>query len=106
MPGAVLNSMARGLVPLVSRESSIDTEGFGILLEDCSVAGIRQAAMDFANMPAETCRRMAKEAFKTASTRYTLDSFTDNVERILTRILNSSELKQQPPEECFSRNSL
>src|SRR5262245_13402833 len=42
MPGTVLNSMARGLIPLVSRESSIDTDGLGVAFEDCSVAGIQR----------------------------------------------------------------
>ena len=38
MPGAVLDTMARGLIPVVNRESGIDHEDFGVLLENSSIA--------------------------------------------------------------------
>ena len=106
MPGTVLNNMARGLVPLVSRESSIDTDGLGVLLEDCTVTGIRRTVTDFANMSPEICQRMAKEAYRAACTRYTMESYTQNIERILKTILNSPEPTQERAEECYSRNAL
>jgi hypothetical protein len=66
MPGTVLNNMARGIIPLVSRESGIDTDGLGVVFEECSVSGIRGAVTDFANMPVP---RHGERIYKTAATR-------------------------------------
>ena len=87
MPGAVLDCMARGLIPLVSVESGMDTDGFGVTLEESSVAEIRRAVVDLTNTPTDVCRQMAEEACRTASTRYTLTGFSSNIERILKDIL-------------------
>src|SRR5262245_15507055 len=87
MPGGVLDCMARGLIPMLSVESGMDTAGFGVSLEESSVAEIRSAVTDLVNTPSDICRRMAEEAYKTASMRYTLGAFSDNIERILKEIL-------------------
>jgi glycosyltransferase involved in cell wall biosynthesis len=88
MPGCVLNCMARGLIPLVSRESGMDTDGFGITLEESSVPEIRRVVSEIANTPADVCRSMAEEAYREACTRYTLDVFRSNIEHTLATILN------------------
>ncbi len=90
VPGGVLDCMARALIPVVSVESGMDTAGFGITLEQSSVAEIRQAVTDITNTPPEVCRRMSEEAYQTATTRYTLSCFSDNIERILKEILDAN----------------
>ena len=107
---SLFHNNGNGTFTEVSKSAGVDDPhgyyGLGVVFEDCSVAGIRRTVTDFANTPPETCRRMAKEAYKAACMRYTLDCFTKNIERILTTILNSAEFRQQRAEECFSRNSL
>jgi len=90
MPGGVLDCMARGLIPVVSVESGMDTAGFGVTLEESSVAEIRRAVTDLTNTPPDVCRRMSEEAYKAAATRYTLASFSNNIEQILREILSPS----------------
>jgi len=87
MPGGVLNCMGRGMIPLVSREAAIDTDGCGITLPESSVNTIRQVVCEMADTSPEVCRHMAQEAYSQASTRYSPDSFRRNIERILARIL-------------------
>ena len=87
MSGAVLNCMARGLIPLVSRETGIDTDDFGVTFEKCSIDEIRQVITDMAKQPPGILRHMAQEAFKQTRIRYSLDSFSQNIERILRTIL-------------------
>jgi len=88
MAGGVLDCMGRGLIPLVSREAGIDTDDFGVTFEDCSVDVIRQVVTAMAEQPAEPLRWMAQEAFRQACTRYSLDSFGENIERLLATILS------------------
>ncbi len=88
MASGVLDCMGRGLIPLVSRETGIDTDDFGVTFEDCSVDTISQVVTDMAKRPPDALQQMAQEAFDQASTRYSLDSFSENVERILRMILN------------------
>lgn len=45
-PGSVVEMMARGCIPVVSRESGLDVDRFGILLEECSVGAIDAAAAE------------------------------------------------------------
>jgi glycosyltransferase involved in cell wall biosynthesis len=88
MSGGVLDCMGQGLIPLVSRETGVDTDGFGVTFKECSIDVIRQVVTDMAKQPPDVLRRMAQEAFRQASTRYSLDSFSKNIERILRIILN------------------
>jgi len=88
MSGSILNCLGRGLIPLISRDVGLDTEDFGVTFRHDSVESIRRVVSDMANASPDVCRRMAREAYYQACTRYTLDSFSRNIERILRTILN------------------
>lgn len=83
MSGGVLDCMAQGLVPIISQESGVDTEDFGMTLEPCTVESIREAVTSFAGLAPETCRTMAQEAYDKTQTRYTLAAYGRNIERLL-----------------------
>lgn len=87
MSGGILDCIARGVIPMVSRESGIDTDGLGVTFEESSIAEMRRVVTDMANKPPNVCRRLAEEACKQASTRYILENFSRNIERILKTIL-------------------
>lgn len=90
MATAILNCMYRGLIPLISREVGLDTDGFGMTLDESSVDKIQQAVVELATLSPDICRQMATEAFRQATTRYSLESFRQNIECVLRVILSES----------------
>lgn len=62
--GCVLTAMHAGLVPLVTREASVDVEpDRGIELPDAQVATIQAAIRDLSSRPAERLESMARAAW-------------------------------------------
>jgi hypothetical protein len=90
MPGGVLDCMGSGIIPVVNRESGIDTGRFGVQLDASTVPALREVLAKIANTPPDVCRRLAEETFREASTRYTLECFSQNIERILRTILDDA----------------
>jgi glycosyltransferase involved in cell wall biosynthesis len=87
MATSVLDTMVRGLIPIVTRESGVSTEGLGMTFREATVEEIQRCVLEMANTPPEVCRKMAKDAYQTAITRYTLERYIHNMEQILRTIL-------------------
>jgi glycosyltransferase involved in cell wall biosynthesis len=87
MSGSVLNCMGRGLIPLVSQHVGIDTDSFGVTFEQDSVDVIQHVVRNNSATSPEILRQLAQEAYRQAYTRYSLKSFSQNIERVLKAIL-------------------
>ena len=74
-PGAVLECMAYGLVPILPAEANIDLEDFGLPLPDVSTAGIRRVVAEAANMAPDECARRARRSAAAIRSDYTPDQF-------------------------------
>lgn len=86
---AVVETMAAGVIPMVTYEASIDVENFGVLFEDASIETIMRQVREVASMSgAELCHR-AKKAWETAHRNNTPEkferSYRDTVEMILAK---------------------
>jgi glycosyltransferase involved in cell wall biosynthesis len=88
--GAVINCMASGLIPMVSRQVGMDVDpAFGVLMEDDSVAGIRQAVRALAKRSPEQLSGMARRAWEIAHEQHSIASYKAAVGGIVERILES-----------------
>lgn len=86
--GAVINCMAAGLIPMVSRAVGMDVDPeFGVLLEDDSPPGIREAARALADRPAGELRDMARRAWEIAHEQHSIPRYKAMVGDILERII-------------------
>ncbi|MBA3325061.1 MAG: glycosyltransferase [Rhodobacteraceae bacterium] len=86
--GAVINCMAAGMIPMVSRQVGMDVDPeFGVLLEDDTPRGIREAARALADRPAGELRDMARRAWEIAHERHSIERYKTLVGDILERIL-------------------
>jgi len=86
--GAVINCMAAGLIPIVSRQVGMDvTPDFGVLLEDDTPAGVRAAVRELAARPEAELRAMARRAWEIARTRHSLERYKAVVGEVIERIL-------------------
>lgn len=85
--GAVVETMAAGVIPVVSYEASIDIENFGFLLEDASIEAIMRQVRKIAEMPADELRRRAKKAWEAAHTNHTPERFERSYRATVEMIL-------------------
>lgn len=85
--GAVVTCLHAGLIPVATRESGVDLEPFGLLLEACTVAGIRRAVQRIAATPTEQLRAMARAAWEHARRHHTREAYAAAYRGMLTQIL-------------------
>jgi glycosyltransferase involved in cell wall biosynthesis len=84
---AVVETMAAGVIPVVTYEASIDIENFGVLLEDASIETIMRHVREVASMSgAELCRR-AKKAWESAHSNNTPEKFERSYRATVEMIL-------------------
>lgn len=86
---AVLESMAGGVIPLVTYEASVDVEDFGKMLKGASVEQIKEGVRAIASMSTEELKQRAKSAWEYAHTNNTPENFAKvyraTVEMILAK---------------------
>jgi glycosyltransferase involved in cell wall biosynthesis len=85
-PGSVVECMHQGLIPVVSRESNIDTDDCGITLSRCSVEEIERVVQELIEYPPEECERMSRLARKAAVAKHSEEAFARGFEEALRRV--------------------
>lgn len=83
----MVETMAAGVIPVVSYEASIDIENFGFLLADPSIETIMRQAREIAEMPVDELRRRAKKAWEAAHTNHTPERFERSYRATVEMIL-------------------
>lgn len=87
-PGAVLECMAHGLIPLVSDTANMDMDPkWSDAIEKCEVDGIRESAIRVTRKSVDECRRMAQEVVEVTRTRYTPQAFREGFKRAVVNIV-------------------
>jgi glycosyltransferase involved in cell wall biosynthesis len=76
MSGSVLTGMSAGLIPVVSRECGFDGAD-AHLLEDCSLACIRDTVDSLSRQPADWIRNQSLAAVKAVRLKFLPDHYTD-----------------------------
>jgi glycosyltransferase involved in cell wall biosynthesis len=72
---AVKICMHAGLIPIVSYESGVDVEEFGLSLRDCSPENIKDAIRYIVDASADELTDRARTAWVTARNTYTRENF-------------------------------
>jgi len=83
LPGSVVNAMASGVVPIVTREAGIDVGDFGILLNSGSEEDIREGVRQASEMPEGELRERSEMAVFEARKKYTKSAFIQSFEALL-----------------------
>ncbi len=88
--GSVVQCMHAGLIPIVSRESSVDvSDDFGVVLQHSSIDEIRQVVRDIAERPAAELAIMSRRAWEYAQEHHTRERFAKVYRDVIERILFS-----------------
>ena len=81
--------MHAGLIPILSYESGVDVEGFGFLLQDCSVEDIKSSIRMVASLSPEALRKKARQAWEFARANHTREKFTEEYRKVVGAIISA-----------------
>ena len=87
-PGAVLDGMRYGLIPVLTPENHIDIENCGFLISP-SLPEMAEEVKRLALLPAEECLRLAQNAQETILRDFSPDKFFQNITHSLLSIIES-----------------
>lgn len=93
--GSVITCMHAGLLPLVTRESSVDLDDFGFLLDDPEVATIRRQVEAISSLPGTELARRSRLAWEHVRQRHTREAFARNCRAAIESLLTSWVARRQ-----------
>jgi len=85
---SVMTCMHAGLIPIVSYESSVDTEKFGFVLKKCNIDEIKRTPREIINLPVRKLEERAKKAWLFARANHTRQRFAEEYKKFCLEILN------------------
>lgn len=84
--GAVIHCMHAGLVPICTKEASVDLESSGIAVAEPSVAGVIAAVRSMAGLPGAEAADRARAAYDHARQIHSRTCFRDNYREFAARL--------------------
>ena len=85
--GSVITCMHGGVIPVVSAEASVDINGNGVTLRDCSLAGMRKEVSTLSNLSTAELEHLSREAWQFASSVHTRESFARSYKDFVVDVL-------------------
>lgn len=85
--GGIISCMHAGVIPIVSYESSVDVDDFGLVLKSCSIEEIRDAVLKISSLPAQQLQRMARKAWEYARANHTRERFAEEYRKAIDKIM-------------------
>jgi glycosyltransferase involved in cell wall biosynthesis len=85
--GSVINCMHAGLIPVVSKETGIDVDEFGHILQNCSIYEIEQTLELVASTPPDELKKMSRQSWEFVNTEHTRENFSKNYCEFIENIL-------------------
>ena len=93
--GGVIICLHAGLIPIISYESGVDVEDFGIILRDSSIETIKETVQMVSSLPAEKLKRMALKTWEFARAHHTREKFAEEYKKIITKLLEKTPGKKR-----------
>ncbi len=95
--GSVITMMHAGLIPVVSREASVDIDAAcGLLLEQSSVAALQSAVRTLSAMAPDQLESMARAAWQRARDNHTRTRFKEDYRDFVKRLPEYLRAKRGP----------
>jgi len=85
--GSVVTCLHAGLIPIVSYESGVNVDDFGIILNKCNVEEVVEAIEILLQKPTEELQRMSKSAWLYARTHHTQEKFAECYDAFVNHII-------------------
>ena len=88
--GGVVTCMHGAVIPVISYESGVDTNDFGITLPGCSLQEIEDSVRHLSELPASRLEEMARSAWEYARRNHTREKFARDFREVIEGILDPS----------------
>jgi glycosyltransferase involved in cell wall biosynthesis len=85
--GAVITCLQAGLIPVISYESGVDVDRFGLILKENTVDGVKAGVEEISNSPIEKLTEMSLLAWTYAQQTHTREYYTLALKNVLEEIL-------------------
>lgn len=85
--GSVVNCLHAGLIPILSYESGVDVNDFGVILKDCSVEEIRESVQKLASLPVQELKAMARKSREFARANHTRERNAEEYRKAIQQIM-------------------
>jgi glycosyltransferase involved in cell wall biosynthesis len=85
-PGAVLEGMAHGLIPILTDAANIDLDNLGIKMPSTRIEDIRSLIHYVSQTDTESCRSMADRVLKETRKTYSVENFRTSLKQAISQI--------------------
>lgn len=87
--GSVVTAMHTGLIPIVSYESGVNVNDFGLIIKDPSIDHVKDSVKFISDLPERELRDRARKTWEFANAEHTRESFAREYKRFVEHILSS-----------------
>lgn len=84
--GSVIVGMHAGLIPIVSKESGVDTFDFGITLQETSIESIKKAVCTVASSSPYSLHTRASTAWRHVQSKHTRENFAETFSHFIDKL--------------------
>lgn len=85
--GSVVACLHAGLIPIISYESGVDVEDFGVILKDNSITTIKNTVQMVSDLPGEQLQQMARKAWEFARANHTRERFAEEYAKVVLNVM-------------------
>ena len=103
--GAVVTCLHAGLIPIISYESGVDVDGFGVVLKNCSIDAIKNSIRMISSLPANELQSRSHKAWGYSRANHTRERFAEEYRKGISAILACLSHTEQTVEERRSHFS-
>jgi glycosyltransferase involved in cell wall biosynthesis len=94
--GATVECMHQGLIPVVSRETTIDTSDYGVTLATSSIDEIIRVVSDLSQRPPEWCEQMSQRVRRVALSDFSEAAFLRNMKAAIECVMTRKARESAP----------
>jgi len=98
--GGVVTCLHAGLVPVISYESGVDVDGWGVVLRNCSVESIREAVKTVSGLPANDLKTRTRLGWEYARANHTKEKFAEAYSNAISEIVAAESRKERVGPEA------
>jgi glycosyltransferase involved in cell wall biosynthesis len=85
--GGVVTCLHAGLIPVISYESGVDIDSFGVILKTSSLEEIKDSIRRVSSLSAEELEGMARKAWEYARAHHTREKFAEEYRKVIETII-------------------
>jgi glycosyltransferase involved in cell wall biosynthesis len=89
--GCVITCLHAGLIPIISHESGVDIDDFGIILRGCSLDEITTSIQRVSGLSAMELKEMGRAAWEFARANYTREVFSEKYRQTIEDIIRGGK---------------